>query len=350
MKSAGISIIPEFLEKIELLNAISYFDVTKDEIRNKETGSDIIFRGIKTSEGNQTANLKSIHGVNCWVLDEAEELVDESIFDKIDDSIRSSSSPNIIILILNPVTAEHWIYKRFFAGKITEPEFNGVIGNVTYIHTTYEDNINNLSESFIQKVYETKLNNPQKYLHTYRGHWLEKAEGLIYTNTEIGVFNESLPYVYGLDYGFANDPDAMVKVAVDKKQKVVYLHEILYKSGNLSDTLITSLQSTINRNDKIIADNAEQRLTADIAKKGFNITAPPKAKVIERIKLLQDYKIIYTLESHNLHKELNNYCWNDKKAGVPIDMYNHLLDAAGYAFLYLIKGHEKARASLPNMF
>lgn len=326
MKSAGISIIPEFLEKIELLNATSLFDVTKDEIRNKKTGSDIIFRGIKTSEGNQTANLKSIHGVNCWVLDEAEELVDESIFDKIDDSIRSSKAPNIVILILNPVTSEHWIYKRFFDGKIFEQEYNGTIGNVTYIHTTYEDNKDNLSQSFLAKVEECKLINPKKYTHTYRGHWLDRAEGVIFTNVEIGKFDDTLPFVYGLDFGFNPDPDALGKVAVDNKNKRIYVKELLYKNTLGTNDLIAELKRLVGRNERIIADSSANRLIEDIKRSGLYITAVSKMKIIEYIKIVSEYTIVYDIDSPNLHKELNNYCWSDKKAGVPIDAYNHLLD------------------------
>ena len=114
MTSAHLSIIPEFQEKISLLNAHDYFDITKSEIKNKASGSEIIFRGIKTSSGDQTANLKSLQGVTTWIIDEAEELNDELIFDKINLSIRQKGIQNRIILILNPATKEHWIYKRFF--------------------------------------------------------------------------------------------------------------------------------------------------------------------------------------------------------------------------------------------
>jgi len=83
-----LSIIPEFQEKIELLELNHAFDIRKSEIVNLQSGSEIIFKGIKTSSGDQTANLKSLQGVTTWILDEAEELTDESIFDKINFSIR----------------------------------------------------------------------------------------------------------------------------------------------------------------------------------------------------------------------------------------------------------------------
>ena len=104
MISAANSIIPEFLDKLEQFGSIEHFHITKDEIINKKTGSKIIFRGIKTSSGDQTANLKSLQGITTWVVDEAEELTDEQKFDTIDLSVRQQGKQNRVILILNPTT------------------------------------------------------------------------------------------------------------------------------------------------------------------------------------------------------------------------------------------------------
>ena len=114
MSSAHLSIIPEFIEKTSLMDVEHVFRINKADITNIFTGSDILFRGIKTSAGNQTANLKSLQGVTTWIMDEAEELIDEDIFDTIDLSVRQKDQQNRIILILNPTTKERWIYKRFF--------------------------------------------------------------------------------------------------------------------------------------------------------------------------------------------------------------------------------------------
>jgi len=96
LTSAHVSIIPEFIDKIETADLSHDFYITKDEIINKITGSKILFKGIKTSSGTQTANLKSLAGVTTWVLDEAEELTDEDTFDKIDFSIRHKSKQNTL--------------------------------------------------------------------------------------------------------------------------------------------------------------------------------------------------------------------------------------------------------------
>ncbi len=141
LASAYISIIPEFIDKLELLDIFDDFYITKDEIKNKRSGSKIIFKGIKTSSGDQTANLKSLQGVTTFVLDEAEELTNEDTFDKIDLSVRQIGATNRVILILNPASKEHWIYRRYFEDKGIQTGSNLTKDNITYIHTTYLDKI-----------------------------------------------------------------------------------------------------------------------------------------------------------------------------------------------------------------
>ena len=224
MTSAHLSIIPEFQEKIDLMEANDLFEVNKGEIKNKRSGTDIIFKGIKTSSGDQTANLKSLQGVTTWILDEAEELVDEAIFDKINLSIRQKGVQNRIVLILNPATKEHWIYKRFFEQEGVSEGFNGTKGNVTYIHTTYLDNIDNLDQSFINEIEKIREVNPKKYKHVILGGWLDKAEGVVFTNWRFGEFNpDNLQTSFGQDYGFSIYPTTLVEVAIDKNKKIIYV-------------------------------------------------------------------------------------------------------------------------------
>jgi PBSX family phage terminase large subunit len=176
LTAAHISIIPEFIDKIELLNKADDFDITKTEITNTKTGSRILFRGIKTSSGNQTANLKSIQGVTTFILDEAEELVDESIFDTIDLSIRAMNQPNRVVLLMNPSHRGHWVYKRFI--DKTDP-------TCRLIHTTYLGNRSNLSQSFLDQAARMRGANLHRYNHIFLGHWIDDAEGLLWTRSII---------------------------------------------------------------------------------------------------------------------------------------------------------------------
>lgn len=176
LTSAFISIIPEFIDKIGLMGKDSDFEITQSEIINRLTGSKIIFRGIKTSQGTATANLKSIAGVTTWVLDEAEELTDEDVFDRIDLSIRSKERDNRVILVMNPSFKSHWIYRRWIEKSKQE---------CTYIHTTYLDNINNLSGSFIEQAERVRVENYPRFEHLFLGKWLDDAEGLLWNRPMI---------------------------------------------------------------------------------------------------------------------------------------------------------------------
>jgi phage terminase large subunit len=329
--SAHISIIPEFIEKIELLGKEHEFHITKDEITNLVTGSKIIFKGIKTSSGTQTANLKSLAGVTTWVLDEAEELTDEDTFDKIDLSIRHKTKQNRVILILNPATKEHFIYSRFFEQRGVNEGSNLTKGDATFIHTTYEDNITNLSESFINQIESIKRNNSQKFKHVILGGWLDKAEGVIYSNWKIGDYVQTDLSCYGQDFGFSIDPTTLIQVSIDNKHKRIYAKELLFKAGLTTSDIFLLNSKLVTLNGLIVADSAEPRLISELKSRGLNIKGIEKPKIMDRIALVQDYELIIDENSTNLIKELNNYSFHDKKSETPIDKFNHLLDALGYA-------------------
>ena len=341
LTSADISIIPEFIEKIELANLENDFAITKNEIINLKTGSKILFKGIKTSSGTQTASLKSISGVTTQVLDEAEELTNEETFDKIDFSIRHKSKQNRVILILNPTTKEHFIYKKFFEDRGVNAGSNLQKEDTTYIHTTYLDGKEFLNESFLRQAEETRVKNPRKYEHILLGGWLEKAEGVIFTNWKIGDFVENDYVGFGQDFGFSIDPTTLVKVSIDKKNKRIYAKEYLYKAG-LTTSQIAEENKRYCQNKLIIADSAEPRLIAELKMSGCNIKPIEKPKITDSIALLQDYELIIDADSTNLIKELNNYSWHDKKSKVPIDAYNHLIDSLRYIVWNFIGGTNKS--------
>ena len=336
MTSAHLSIIPEFQEKIDLMQANDIFDVTKSEIINKKSKSEIIFRGLKTSSGDQTANLKSLQGVTTWILDEAEELTDEATFDKINLSIRQKGKQNRIILILNPSTKEHWIYQRFFESKGIPERFNGIKDDVTYIHTDYRDNIKHLDQSFIDEVLNIEKNNPKKYKHQILGGWLDKAEGVVFTNWRIDNFAEQNLTAYGQDFGFSVDPTTLIQISIDKTNKRIYCKELLYKPKLTTSDIYIENNRYCGHRGLIVADSAEPRLIEELRSRGLNIRGIDKPKIVDRIALIQDYELIISPDSINIIKEINNYVWHDKKSQTPIDDYNHALDAIGYAVWDLI--------------
>ena len=338
LTSAAASIIPEFIEKIELMGVDSDFRITKDEIINLTTGSSIMFKGIRTSSGNQTAALKSLSGVTTFVLDEAEELTDEDTFSKIDFSIRSNTKQNRVVLILNPTTKEHWIYQRFFMYPNFKSGTNGSKNDVTYIHTTFEDNRKNLSKSYLEQLYDLKRRDVIKFEHQILGGWLNKAEGTIITNWKVGHFVQTDLMCYGQDFGFSTDITSLVKVAVDKDTRSVYVKGI-YGKTNLSTSDIAYRNKTECGTDLIICDSAEPRLISELKNMGLNIkpTIKKKGSILSGIALMQDYQIIVDRESEGIIREINNYVWHERNER-PIDKFNHYIDAIRYSLMYLLQG------------
>ena len=342
LTSASVSIIPEFINKIDTANLSNDFYITKDEIINRITGSKIFFKGIKTSSGTQTASLKSLAGVTTWVLDEAEELTDEKTFDDIDFSIRTKGIQNRVILVLNPSTKEHFIYRKFFEDKGVQSGVNLIKEDTTYIHTTYLDNLENLSESFLNQIETTKIKRPEKYKHQILGGWLDKAEGVIFTNWTIGKYQQIGISLFGQDFGFSNDPTTLVECNIDTANKRIYINE-RYCLQALTTSQIYALNRQHCLNSLIVADSAEPRLISELASSGLNIVPAIKGpgSVTYGIALLQDYDLIVSPESINLIKELNNYSWLEKKSNTPIDNHNHLLDALRYAVGYQLENPNK---------
>jgi len=344
LTSAYISIIPEFLDKLEQFGSIEHFYITKDEIINKKTGSKIIFRGIKTSSGDQTANLKSLQGITTWVVDEAEELTDEQKFDTIDLSVRQQGKSNRVILILNPTTKEHFIYRRFFEERGVQEGSNTQKENTTYIHTTYIDNIDNLSKSYIDQIDQMRKRRPEKYKQQMLGAWMSKAEGVIFNNWSIGKFKRTSVSVWGQDYGFAADPSTLVEVNINTSTKTIYLKECFYLP-RLTTSQIAELNLKHANSGLIVGDSAEPRLLSEIKAKGCNVKPSIKGQgsVTYGISLLQDYDLVVSPDSTNLIKELNNYRWLERKSNTPIDKYNHLIDAIRYAVGYQLQNPNRGK-------
>ena len=206
--------------------------------------------------------------------------------------------------------------------------------------TTYKDNPF-LTQSQIEDIESRKSN--QYWWTIYGSGERANRQGAIFTNWTMGDFDTSLPYVYGQDYGFSVDPTTLIKVAVDNNQKVVYLHEEYYGVDKLGTDDLFKLNSRLisKPTDVIVGDSHGQqnRLVEDLRRKGLNIKPCTDycRGASEMIPSANNYKIIITPTSHNLRKELSNYIWNDKKAGVPVDAFNHALDGFLYGFAFLTK-------------
>lgn len=158
------------------------------------------------------------------------------------------------------------------------------------------------------------------------------AEGLIFPNWSYGDFDDSLPFGFGLDFGFHPDPDALVKVAVDEKNKKIYAKECFYINNQRIKDLKENVGLFARSHNLIIADSEDPRMISEIRDEGFNIKPVKKSdgSVLAGIRLVSDYDIVISKDSVNLVKELRNHTWNDKRAGIPNKGYNHLISGMIY--------------------
>lgn len=359
MSSAEISVIPEFQEKIDADHHTKDFRTTSRKVINRRTKSEVLFRGIKTSSGNQTAKLKSIHGITGFVVDEAEEWVSEEDFEKIALSIRELKAKNFIIIIMNPADSNHWVYKRFIENTHKMVYYDGVPvqisthPNVCHIHTTYLDNLDHLSPQFIEEVRRMKEENPEKYAHVVIGRWADVAEGAVFKKW--GIVKEFPQWCkkvgIGQDFGYTNDPSASVRCGI--VDNALYLDELCYQTGMLSSGITKVLKPW---GLKVMADSADPRLIQEIKNGGVNIYPVDKypGSINAGIDKMKDMELFVTERSYNLIKELRNYVWDKDKDGnyinVPIDKDNHLIDASRYYVLGMLLGKILKPKDLTGIF
>ena len=215
--------------------------------------------------------------------------------------------------------------------------------NCKRIHSTYKDN------DYLTKEQIREIEGQREDVNFWRvfGLGLEGAlDGLVYEFETIDSLpdNDMRQYaeVYGMDFGFTNDPTARVQVLADTGRKVLYVRERCYRTHMLNSDIVEDLQAdNVGRGVPIYADCAEPKSIADIKRYGFNVlpcdkNAPVKSDKLKfQIQWLQGWKLKVTKDSINLINELRNYTWakdkDNNNLSYPIDKYNHALDALRYA-------------------
>lgn len=340
MTSARISVIPEFMEKVEIDGTDKYFHVTSTDVVNMATGGKILFRGIHTSSGNQTAKLKSIHGLTVFVVDEAEEWMSEAEFETILYSIRKKGIRIRVIIIMNPTDSNHWVYKRFIEKTHRIEYFDGVPVQISthpkvlHIHTSYLDNKENLSEDFLASAEDVRRNDPDKYAHIFMGRWSDVREGAIYKFNVTKTFPAYAQHLaLGMDFGYSQDPTAIVLCGMVDRQ--LFVKQICYKTGMLTRDIIAVLRQFPGL--RVIADSADPRLIAEIAAAGINILSVVKGpgSIVAGIEKTKEYEMMITEDSYETQEEARNYVWGKDKNGKYVNdpepgQADHAMDAIRY--------------------
>lgn len=209
-----------------------------------------------------------------------------------------------------------------------------------FLNLTFKDNCYLSKEerteilSYYEKGYDENGNEINSYwANKWRVYGLGEIgiiEGAIYQNWKIGEFDDNLPFGYCMDFGY-KDPFTVTKIAFDLKNNLTYLQEVIYQSFLSSKEIVEIMESRgIDKSKPIIADSADPTMIKLIKNEGYNIYPAVKDKVINGIRQLQNFEMIVEKDSFNIQNELRNYIWLDKHGEIPIDDYNHVLDAVRY--------------------
>lgn len=326
---------------IHRLGLDNFFDTKASplEITYKPTGQKVYFRGL--DDPLKVTSITVDKGYLCWMwLEEAYEVNNESDFNMLDESIRGAIPESTglfkqITITLNPWNEHHWIKKRFF-----DTEDDQTLALTTnYLCNEFLDDAD-------KKVFEfMKKNNPRRYRVAGLGEW-GIVDGLIFENFEEKQFDideircqKGIKSVFGLDWGYTNDPTALFCGLIDTKNMLLYVFDEMYEKGMSNEKIAKKITKMGYAKERIRADSAEPKSIDRLYDLGIQrITKARKGKdsIINGIDFLQDYKIIVHPRCVNFITEITNYTWDEdsktgRKLNKPIDDFNHLMDAMRYA-------------------
>lgn len=345
-KTLKSSVWNEIVKAITNLNVNKFFEISKTEmlITAKNNGCQFLFAGLDDVE--KVKSITPQRGVltDIWI-EEATEITYED-YKQLEKRLRGQSKHSkCITLSFNPIFKTHWIYTEFFGGwqegkNVYEDD------SLLIVKTTHEDN------EFLTVEDHERLRNERDeyYYNVYTlGNWGVLGD-VIFKNWRVAdlyepitVGGKTIPLCEnfdnirnGLDFGFASDPSAFVRLHLDKKNKKIYIFKEFYERGFTNNMLANELKPHI-KYERIICDSAEPKSIQELVTYGVNAIGAMKGadSVVFGIQWLQGYEIIVDTHCQNLKNELTLYQWKKDKDGntvkQPMDKNNHLIDAIRYA-------------------
>jgi phage terminase large subunit len=270
-----------------------------------------------------------------WI-EEAYEILSEEDFDMLDESIRGEVPEGLwkqITLTFNPWNERHWLKKRFF--DVQDPEILAMTTNYTCNEW--------LDQADLAVFERMKIQNPRRYKVAGLGGW-GIVDGLIYENwseeqftlEQIRQIHPQLKTLCGLDFGYTNDPSAFIVMFLDKQSEDLWIWDEFYQTG-LSNRKIAGLITDMGYSkEKTTADSAEPKSIDELQTYHIRIKGAKKGKdsIKNGIQWIQGLKIHVHPRCVNFLTEIGNYMWDKdkfgKKLNIPIDDFNHLMDAMRY--------------------
>ena len=230
------------------------------------------------------------------------------------------------ILDFNPSMEYHWIYDEVIPRD-----------DANFYRSTYLDNpyIGKETIKEIERLKETDENYWRVYGLGLRG---QSRETIFQTQIYTELPKRAKFVAMGLDFGFSNDPTALAKVYLHDNE--IYIEELIYQGGLTNSDIAEKLtEYGVTRHDEIIADSAEPKSIETIHRLNFNIRGAKKSGDSIRVGIdtMRRHKLFVKDDSLNAQKEFRNYKWktdkNGKMLSVPVDNFNHLIDAVRYVCL-----------------
>ena len=322
---------------ISHLHASGYYNACRVSRSDFEielpNGSIFIFKGLDDPE-----KIKSIDGITDIVIEEATELTEDD-FTQLNLRLRAMADHLQIYLMFNPISKKNWVYDYFFVRELPD--------NVKVVKTTYQDN-KFLSDEYRAELERLKDRNPAYYRIYALGEFatLDKLVFPIYKTKIVSETDiQGLKRWIGLDFGYINDPSAIVWGYIDTVNKRIYVTGEYVKRGMRNNDIAETMIDLGLHKDKCFGDCAERKSIDEIKDKGVNIEPTEKGKdsIIHGIQWIQQYELIVDERCFKVREELENYTWKkDKKTGEyinePVDTFNHTIDAIRYGLNKYIKG------------
>lgn len=335
-KTIRNSVFNEIVKSISSMGVREYFRVNKSDmvitctLNNKQ----ILFCGLDDPEKVKSITPQS--GVLERIFIEEATEVKRDAYMQLKKRLRGiSNKSKHIIMAFNPILKSHWIYKEFFErwedNKKSYEDNDKVI-----LKTTYKDNL------FLTKEDRALLENetdPYFYNVYTLGNWGVLGH-VIFKNWRVENLSKLIPTFdkirNGMDFGYSSDPNALIKLHIDKTRKKLYVYNEHYQAGMSDDELARVSRMFFGR-EYVTCDSAEPKTINFLVNHGINaVPAVKGADSINRgIRWLQGYEIIVHIECQNFKNEIEQYHWREDKYGnamaVPVDKDNHLMDALRYA-------------------
>lgn len=329
-KSIKSSIYRDILDLAEGWGLKPFLKLEGDEITNTQNGNMILTHAMRLADGSMSAKGKGLSKVTHLLIDEATELPSEEEFIKLNDSFRTKDVDRKILILFNPSSTRHWIYKRWYIDGKPNPKW---AGDHEYIHTTYHINQENLDPKKIQEWEAMKFIDPEYYSHHILGEWNEGVQGRIFKEWNfVCEPDPEASIIYGLDFGFTQDPTTLIEVR--KHGRRLWIKELIYETGLTNEDLSTIMtQLGIKPTARIIADSAEPKSIETLRRLGWrNISGAYKGpdSVRKGIDTIKSHQVHVDPSSVNLIDEYNLYSW-DRTGMKPEDQNNHAMDAIRYA-------------------